>query len=71
MWPKRINYYLHGGKEENWQIGKELSLSEDTILNQFRFTGYEVSFELEVNEDGTNTVLQINGIDVSEKGINI
>lgn len=68
--PKFLNYYLHASKEDNWDEGKSLKLSEEA-LKEFEYTGYEVHFYLQVNEDGTNKVLEINDIDVSDKNIRI
>lgn len=61
---------FHRGKEENWGLedrAKALGFSTERIP----YIGYETEIEIEVFEDGTNKVLSINGIDVSDKGISI
>lgn len=62
--------YFHREKSENWEI--------ENMANQFGFAteriphiGYETEIKIEILKDGTNKVLSINGIDVSDKGISI
>ena len=57
-------------KHENWGMEdrcKELGFNSEPIP----YIGYETMMEIEVFEDGTNKVLSINGIDVSEKNISV
>jgi len=61
--------YFHREKEENWDIekkGKKLRFekSEDLV-----YLGYEIGMKVEIFEDITTKVLEINGIDVSDKDI--
>lgn len=62
--------YFHREKSENWELedkAKEL----DFVTNRIPYIGNETEIEIEIFEDGTNKVLSINGIDVSDKGISI
>lgn len=53
--------YLHGSKEDNWDKGEEIGLSEKA-LDKFKYALYEVEFEIEVNEEtGESTILKVNG----------
>ena len=57
-WPKRTQMYLHSNKEYAWEVGEELGLS-DEALGDFRYALYEVTFEIEVNKDGTYKILNV------------
>lgn len=62
--------YLYREKEDNWSLEEKLKKKKyntDDIL----YLGCEVSIEIELFEDGTNKVLKIQGIDVSDKNISI
>jgi hypothetical protein len=65
------NIYINRDKESNWDLedkAKELGFKN---IDNLIYTGMEVCFETEFFEDGTNKVLSIDGIDVSEKNISI
>jgi len=62
--------YLHRNKEKNWELEdrcEELHFETKTIP----YIGYEITVEIEIFENGHNRVLSINGIDISEKNIQI
>ncbi len=50
MAKKIIPYYMHSDKESNWDYADELGLS-DVAQDKFRYTGYEVKFDLEVDTE--------------------
>ena len=53
--------YLHGDKEENREIGKNLGI-KGAALENFCHALYEVEFEVDVNEKtGDATILKVNG----------
>lgn len=56
-WPKRVKCYLHGDKDTNWEIGEENGLSEEAIRENFRLAFYEVTVEIDLNEDGTYKIV--------------
>lgn len=55
-WPKRTVVYLHSSKESMFDRGKALGLSEDAC-HEFKYCGYEIRLDVEVNKDGTFKVL--------------
>lgn len=62
--------YWHREKSENWNTedkAKQLGFNTESI----RWIGNEVEFEIEIFEDGTNKIVSIKGIDVSDKNISI
>lgn len=58
-WPKRIVVYVHTDKESMWDLGLEIGLDADAIRNEFKYCGYEVGLIVEVNKDGTTTILGV------------
>ena len=60
-WPRRIQIGLHGSKESNWDLmtesGELDGMSEDA-QSTFAYALYEVLFELDVNQDGTYTIVR-------------
>jgi hypothetical protein len=62
--------YFHREKSENWELeakAEELGF----VAERIPYIGYETEIEIEIFEDGTNKVLSLNRIDVSDKGISI
>lgn len=62
--------YFHREKEDNWELEKKLAkkhFNTDNIL----YLGYEIQMKVELMEDGTNRVLEFEGVDVSDKNISI
>lgn len=55
---KIIKMYLHSDKESNWSLGEEIGLSEEAIINHFKYALYEVECEVEVDmETGESKLL--------------
>ncbi len=50
--PKNIKYYLNSDKEVNWGEGEAIGLSNNAIMDKFKYTCYEVELDLIVHEDG-------------------
>ena len=67
----KINVYTNNSKEENWDIVDKADKLGFQNVENFRYIGYEICFETKLFEDGTNKVLKINGVDVSDKDISI
>lgn len=62
--------YLHREKEDNWELEEKLEkihFNTDNIL----YLGYEIKIKVELMEDGTNRVLEFEGVDISDKNISI
>lgn len=62
--------YFHREKSENWEL-EDKAEEFGFASNRIPYIGNETEIEIEIFEDGTNKVLSINGIDVSDKGISI
>lgn len=62
--------YFNREKEDNWELEKKLEkkhFNTDNIL----YLGYEIQIKVELMEDGTNRVLELEGVDISDKNISI
>lgn len=62
--------YFHREKEDNWELEEKLKkehFNTDNIL----YLGYEIKVKVELMEDGTNRVLEFEGVDISDKNISI
>lgn len=62
--------YLHREKEDNWELEEKLK-KEQFNTNNILYLGYEIHVKVELMEDGTNRVLEFEGVDVSDKNISI
>lgn len=62
--------YFHREKAENWEL-EDKATAAGFSTERIPYIGYETEIEIEIFEDGTNKVLSINGIDVSDRGITI
>lgn len=57
-----ITDYLHSSKESNWEKASEIGMDQnENFMRHFRYTLYEVKFELEVYEDGTSKIIKVDG----------
>lgn len=65
------NIYINRDKESNWSLESKAEELGFKNTDKLAYTGYEVCFKTEFFEDGTNRVLSIDGIDVSEKNISL
>lgn len=61
VWPIKAKFLSHSGKEDNYYLGQELGL-KGTTLDNFRYTGYEVEFDIEISEDGSVVATHVNGV---------
>lgn len=66
MFPKTVDYYLHGDRDTNYYKGKELGLTEEA-LKKFSYACYEVPLTLVVHADGTSYVTHFHGQELKEK----
>ena len=60
-WPLLAKFYTHAGKEDNYETGRELGLRGQT-LDDFRYTGYEVEFDIQISKDGGVVATHVNGM---------
>jgi hypothetical protein len=59
-WPRRTTVYLHSSKESMYDVAHEVGL-EENAANKFMYFGYEVSLEVDVNQDGSWRILALDG----------
>lgn len=52
-WPKITIAYLHSNKEDMYDLGVELGLSEEA-LDEFKYALCEVRLHIAVKEDGSH-----------------
>ena len=62
--------YFHREKSENREI-KDMANRFGFATERIPYIGNETEIEIKIFKDGTNKVLSINGIDVSDKNISI
>lgn len=62
---------FHRDKEDNWEIEEKAESLGFKNSEDLLYLGYDVDMKVEIDEDGNNIVLEINGIDVSDKYITI
>ena len=67
----KTKIFIHRDTENNWNIISNAERLNFQNPDYLKYLGYEVYFEVEIFEDGTNKVLSINNIDVSNLNINI
>lgn len=63
--------FLNRDKEENWEIENEAQKLNYKNTDKLKYLGYEIGLKIEINELSENKILEINGIDVSDKNITI
>lgn len=61
VWPLQTKFYCHSSKESNYEQGEELGLKGEALDN-WRYTGYEVAFDIEISEDGSTVATHVNGV---------
>ena len=54
---------LHGCKDGNHEDGVELGLTGQALKN-FTYALYEVIFDVRIQEDGSVSILSVNGVDL-------
>ena len=62
--------YFHREKEDNWDLEKKLEKKKFNTEN-IPWLGLEIEVKIELFEDGTNKVISLQGVDVSDKNISI
>jgi len=65
-WPKTIDTYVHGSKENGYDVGQELGLTGEA-LDQFVYLHYEVELTIKVQENGDYEITHVDKIPVGEK----
>ena len=66
LWPKIFDLYLHNSKDNMYDVGNELGLT-DEALSQLVYTCYEVCITLEVSKDGTAYATHFENVPLTEK----
>lgn len=67
-WPKKRKYYLHSSKEEGYDLADECGFDLDSPeAREMAYTGYEVSFDIEIERDGTVYATHLNGVALTER----
>lgn len=59
-WPKRARLYMYSRRESVFRLGRQLRLSP-SACEDLAWNAYEVALEVEIQEDGTYTILTCNG----------
>jgi hypothetical protein len=65
-WPKIIDTYVHGSKENGYDVGQELGLTGEA-LDQFVYLHYEVELTIKVDEGGNYVITHVDKMPVGEK----
>ena len=65
-YPIKSKIYFHSSKEDMWYLGEGLGLSEQQLDN-FRYTGYEISVDIEIDNRGSAKATHFNGTKLKEK----
>lgn len=61
--------YFHRDKENNWELITQAEELNFKGTKELSYLGYEIEFEVEIFEDGSNKVLAIDGKDAT--GLNL
>lgn len=64
------NIYFHREKEDNYNLEEKLEKKKFNTENILHL-GSEIGMKIELFEDGTNRVLALNGVDLSDKNISV
>ena len=64
-WPKIINTYVRGTKENGYDVGQELGLKGEA-LDQFCYLHYEVELTIKVQENGDYEITHVDSIPVGD-----
>ncbi len=65
-WPKIVQTYVKGSKEDGYDLGEELGL-EGEALGMFTYLHYEVELTIKVQKDGSYTITHVDDFPVSDK----
>lgn len=61
VWPIRTTFSTHSAKDDNYMQGEKLGL-KGQALQDFRYTGLEVIFDVLVDKNGNVTATHVNGV---------
>lgn len=62
----KTTFFIHSDGDGNYETGREMGLSENALDN-FSRTGYEISFEIEVNlKTGKAEAISMNNVALPE-----
>lgn len=64
--PKKATISLHRDKESNYNLANILNLTDKQIEN-FRYTGYEVTVDIEIDKEGMAVVTHFEGVELPRK----
>lgn len=60
-WPLKTKFYSHSSRDDNYNQAERLGLTSAQADN-FRSTGYEIEFDIEIDESGTAIATHVNGV---------
>lgn len=64
------NISFNREKEDNLDLESKLK-KKNFNTEQILYLGYDINMKVELMEDGTNRVLELEGVDISDKNISI
>lgn len=64
--PKKTRIYLHRDKESNWELQKDLNLTDKQMENA-RYIGYEISVDIEIDKNGNAFATHFSGVKLPHK----
>jgi len=66
-YPIKDKFYSHSGKEDGMEDAEKLGFKQGTdAYETYCRTGYEIAFDVLVNEDGTVMATHVNGVELVE-----
>lgn len=66
VWPVTTKLYLHSDKESSYDVGRRAGLSKEAA-NEFKYAGYEIGFDIVINEDGSSYATHVGGIQLEAR----
>ena len=61
--------YFHREREDNWEIQDKAEEMGFKNVRDLRYLGEELSIRVKINENMEHKILEVNGVDVSDKEI--
>ena len=61
--------HFHREKEDNWEIQGKAKRKGFKDVDDLRYLGEEISLRVAVSEDMKHKIIEVNGVDVSDKNI--
>ncbi len=64
--PIKTSMGLYRSKEDNYDIADDLNITDETFMNKFKHTGYEILMDVEIQKDGIVFALTLNGVQLEK-----